>query len=389
MPLRGREMGVPFLDLRQQYWSIKDEVDAGIRQVMDSCRFVLGENVRSFEKEFASFCGTEYAIGVANGTDALRLTLLACGIGKGNEVITVPNTFIATTGAISQTGAKIVFVDVNSSTYNIDVSQIEGAINERTRAILPVHLFGQPADMDPIMEVARKYNLEVIEDACQAHGAEYKGKKAGSIGDVGCFSFYPSKNLGAFGDGGMVVTNSDEIAQRVRMFRDYGQIKKYEHLVEGYNSRLDEIQAAILRVKLKKLNEWNNLRRGNTSIYDELLKDVDEVITPSKAEYAKHVYHLYVIRTKKRDKLQEWLKSKGIGTGLHYPVPLHLQKVYEYLGYKEGDFPVTEKCAKEILSLPMFPELTKAQIEKAVTGIKAFFAKRHLFVKSRIINNEL
>jgi len=381
-------MEVPFLDLKKQYQSIKDEVNAGVQQVMDSGRFVLGENVKSFEKEFAGFCGTDYTVGVANGTDALRLALLACGIGKRDEVVTVPDTFIATTEAISQTGAKIVFVDVNLSTYNIDVSQIEGAINERTRAVLPVHLFGQPADMDSIIKIAKEHNLRVIEDACQAHGAEYKGKKAGSIGDTGCFSFYPSKNLGAFGDGGMVVTNDEEIAQKVKMLRDHGQIKKYEHLVEGYNSRLDEIQAAILRVKLKKLNEWNNLRRKNASIYNELLKDVDEVITPFEAEYAKHIYSLYVIRTKKRDELQEYLKSKGIGTGLHYPIALHLQKAYKYLRYKEGDFPAAEKVAKEGLSLPMFPELTEEQIEKVVREIKAFFTKRHLLVKSQITNNE-
>jgi len=381
-------MEVPFLDLKKQYQSIKDEVNAGVQQVMDSGRFVLGENDKSFEKEFASFCGTDYSIGVANGTDALCLALLACGIGKRDEVVTVPNTFIATTEAISQTGAKIVFVDVNLQTYNIDVSQIEGAINERTRVILPVHLFGQPADMDPIMEIARKHNLKVIEDACQAHGAEYKGKKAGSIGDAGCFSFYPSKNLGAFGDGGMVVTNDEKIAHKVKVLSDHGQIKKYEHLLEGYNSRLDEIQAAILRVKLRKLNEWNNLRRRNASIYSELLKGVNEVITPFEAEYAKHIYYLYVIRTKKRDELREYLKFRGIGTGLHYPIPLHLQKAYKYLGYKEDDFPAAEKVAREGLSLPMFPELAKAQIEKVVREIKAFLTKKHLFVKSRITNNE-
>jgi len=375
MPLRGKGMGVPFLDLRQQYQSIKDEVNISLQQVMDSSRFVLGENVNFLEKEFAGFCETDYAVGVANGTDALRLALIACGIGKGDEVITIPNTFIATTEAISQTGVKIVFVDVNLWTYNIDVSQIEGAINERTRVIVPVHLFGEPADMNPIMKIARKYNLKVIEDACQAHGAEYKGKKVGSIGDAGCFSFYPSKNLGAFGDGGMVVTNGNEIAQKIKMLRDHGQIKKYEHLVEGYNSRLDEIQAAILRVKLKRLDEWNKLRRKNASIYNDLLEDVDEVVMPLEAEYAKHVYHLYVIRTHRRDELQDWLKSKGIGTGLHYPIPLHLQRAYEYLGYKEGDFPVAEECAKQILSLPMFPELTQEEIEKVVTEIKRFFAR--------------
>ena len=375
MPLRGREMGVPFLDLKQQYRSIKDEVNAGVQRVMDSCRFVLGENVNSFEKEFASFCGTDFAVAVANGTDALRLALLACGIGKGDEVITVPNSFIATTEAISQTGAKIVFVDINLWTYNIDVSQIEGAINERTRVILPVHLFGQPADMNPIMKIARKHNLKVIEDACQAHGAEYKGRKVGSIGDAGCFSFYPSKNLAAFGDGGMVVSNGNEIAQKIKMLRDHGQMKKYEHLVEGYNSRLDEIQAAILRVKLKRLNEWNKLRRKNASIYNDLLEDVNEVFMPLEAEYAKHVYHLYVIRTHRRDELQEWLKSKGIGTGLHYPTPLHLQRACEYLGYKEGNFPVAEGCAKQILSLPMFPELTREEIKKVVSEIKTFFTR--------------
>jgi len=381
-------MEVPFLDLKKQYQSIKDEVNVSIQQVMDSGRFALGENVKSFEKEFASFCGAEYAVGVANGTDALHLALLACGIGKGDEVITAPDTFIATTEAISQTGARIVFVDVNLSTYNIDVSQIEKAINKKTKAILPVHLFGQPADMNPIVKIARKYNLKVIEDACQAHGAEYKSKKAGSIGDAGCFSFYPSKNLGAFGDGGIMVTNNKEIAQKVKMLRDHGQIKKYEHLVEGYNSRLDEIQAGILRVKLKRLNAWNNLRRGNASIYNELLKNIDEIITPFEAEYVRHIYYLYVIRTKKRDKLQEYLKSKGIGTGLHYPIPLHLQKAYKYLGYKEGDFPIAEKVAREGLSLPMFPELTEEQIEKVAREIKAFFARKHLFVKSQIINNE-
>jgi len=375
MPLRRKTMGVPFFDLKRQYRSVKNELNAAVQQVMDSSRFVLGEKVKSFEEEFASFCGTDFAVGVANGTDALRLALLACGIGKGDEVITVPNTFIATTEAISQTGAKIIFVDIDPQMYNIDVSQIEEKISERTQAILPVHLFGQPADMDPIVKIAKKYNLKVVEDSCQAHGAEYKGKKAGSIGDAGCFSFYPSKNLGAFGDGGMVATDGNKIVHTIRILRDHGQAKKYEHLVEGYNSRLDEIQAAILRVKLKRLDEWNKLRRKNASIYDELLEDVDEVVTPSEPEYAQHVYYLYVIRTRRRDELQEWLKSKEIGTGLHYPVSLHLQKAYENLGHKDGDFPVAEECAKQILSLPMFPELTREEIEKVVSEIKTFFAR--------------
>ena len=373
--MKRKGMAVPFFDLKQQYRSIKNELNAAVQQVMDSCRFVLGENVANFERDFAGFCGTDFAVGVANGTDALRLALLACGIGKGDEVITVPNTFIATTEAISQTGAKVVFVDIDPQTCNIDVSQIEEKINERTRAMVPVHLFGQPADMDAIMKIAKKYDLKVVEDTCQAHGAEYKDNKAGSIGDTGCFSFYPSKNLGAFGDGGMVVTNDEEVAQRIRMFRDHGQIKKYEHSLEGTNSRLDEIQAVILGVKLKRLGEWNRLRRKNASIYNELLKDVDEVVTPSEAEHAKHVYHLYVIRTPRRHELQEWLKSKGIGTGLHYPIPLHLQKAYEDLGGKEGDFPVAEESAKQILSLPMFPELTGEDIETVASEIKTFFAR--------------
>jgi len=369
-------MGVPFFDLKLQYQSIKNELNAAVKQVMDSGRYVLGEKVKSFERQFARFCGTDFAVGVADGTDALRLALLACGIGKGDEVITVPNTFIATTEAISQTGAKIVFVDIDPQSYNIDVSQIEDRITERTRAILPVHLFGQPADMEPMVKIAKKYDLKVIEDSCQAHGAEYKGKKAGSIGDAGCFSFYPSKNLGAFGDGGMVVTSDEGIAQRIGMLRDHGQTKKYEHLVEGTNSRLDEIQAAILGVRLKGLEEWNGLRRRNAAIYDDLLQDVHEVVRPLEAEWAKHVYHLYVIRTPRRDVLQEWLTSEGIGTGLHYPVPLHLQEAYQYLGYREGDFPVAEECAKQILSLPMFPELTREEIAEVALEVKAFFTRR-------------
>jgi len=368
-------MVVPFFDLKMQYQSIKNELNAAVKQVMDSGRYVLGEKVKSFERQFARFCGADFAVGVADGTDALLLALLACGIGKGDEVITVPNTFIATTEAISQTGAKIVFVDIDPQSYNIDVSQIEERITERTRAILPVHLFGQPADMEPMVKIAKKYDLKVIEDSCQAHGAEYKGKKAGSIGDAGCFSFYPSKNLGAFGDGGMVVTSDEGIAQRIGMLRDHGQAKKYEHLVEGTNSRLDEIQAAILGVRLKGLEEWNGLRRRNAAIYDDLLQDVDEVVRPLEAEWAKHVYYLYVIRTPRRDALQEWLTSEGIGTGLHYPVPLHLQEAYQYLGYREGDFPVAEEYAKQILSLPMFPELTREEIAKVVLEVKTFFVR--------------
>lgn len=366
-------MEVPFFDLKRQYHSVKKELDSAIHQVIDSSRFVLGQQVKSFEKEFAGFCGTDCAIGVANGTDALRLTLLACGIRSRDEVITAPNTFIATTEAISQVGAKVVFVDIDAQTYNISASKIEEKVNGRTRAIVPVHLFGQPADMDPIMKMARKYNLKIIEDCCQAHGAQYKGRKVGSIGDAGCFSFYPSKNLGAFGDGGIAVTNDEKIAQRIRMFRDHGQLKKYEHLLEGTNSRLDEIQASILRVKLKRLKKWNELRQRHASAYNALLNNVEEVVTPLKVQYAHHVYHLYVIMTGRRDELRQWLASKSIGTGIHYPVPLHLQKAYKYLGYGQGDFPRVEECAKRALSLPMFPELTRKEVERVAFEIKAFF----------------
>jgi dTDP-4-amino-4,6-dideoxygalactose transaminase len=324
----------------------------------------MGEELERFEEEFALFCNTKYAIGVANGSDALILALIACEIGEGDEVITVPNTFIATTEAITHVGGKIVFADIDPKTYTIDISKIEEKINERTKAIIPVHLYGQPANMDPIMRLAKKYDLKVIEDAAQAHGAEYKGEKVGSIGDVACFSFYPGKNLGAYGDAGMITTNSEEIAKKVKLLRNHGRItKKYEHEIEGCSSRLDNLQAAILRVKLKYLNNWNDSRRDNAKKYNELLNDTAGIVTPYEADYAKHVYHLYVIRTEKgRDKLREELKLKGVATGIHYPIPLHLQPAYSYLGYKKGDFLVTEKASEEILSLPMFAELTGEQI---------------------------
>jgi dTDP-4-amino-4,6-dideoxygalactose transaminase len=364
---------IPFVDLKAQYDSIKDEIDKAIQNVLNTTSFIMGEELKKFEEEFASFCNTKYAIGVANGSDALILALRACGIGEGDEVITVPHTFISTAEAISKVGGKIVFVDIDLKTYTIDVSKIEEKINKKTKAIIPVHLYGQPADMDPIMELAKKYSLKVIEDAAQAHGAEYKGKKVGSIGDVGCFSFYPGKNLGAYGDAGMVVTNNDEIAEKIKLLRNHGRItKKYEHEIEGYSSRLDNLQAAILRVKLKHLNKWNESRRENAKRYNELLSNIDDIIAPHEADYAKHVYHLYVIRVEGRDKLKEDFKSKGIATGIHYPIPLHLQPAYKYLGYKEGDFPVTEECSQKILSLPMFAELADREIEEIVELIKNF-----------------
>ena len=366
---------IPFVDLKAQYDSIKDEIDNAIQNVLNTTSFIMGEELKKFEEEFARFCNVKYAIGVANGSDALILALRACGIGKGDEVITVPHTFISTTEAISNVGGKVVFVDIDPKTYTIDVTKIEEKINERTKAIIPVHLYGQPADMDPIMRLAKKYNLKVIEDAAQAHGAEYKGEKVGSIGDVGCFSFYPGKNLGAYGDAGMVVTNSEEIAEKVKLLRNHGRItKKYEHEIEGYSSRLDNLQAAILRVKLRYLNKWNESRRENAKKYNELLNNIAGIITPYEAGYAKHVYHLYVIGVEKerRDKLREELKSKGVATGIHYPIPQHLQPAYSYLGYKEGDFPVTEKASQEILSLPIFAELTDEQIEEIVEVVIKF-----------------
>ena len=354
---------IPFVDLKAQYDSIKDEIDEAIQNVLNNTSFIMGEELERFEEEFALFCNTKHAIGVANGSDALILALRACGIGKGDEIITVPHTFIATAEAISNVGGKVVFVDIDPKTYTIDVTKIEEKINKRTKSIIPVHLYGQPADMEPIMELARKYNLKVIEDAAQAHGAEYKEEKVGSIGNVGCFSFYPGKNLGAYGDAGMVVTNNKEIAEKIKLLRNHGRItKKYEHEIEGYSSRLDNLQAAVLRVKLRHLNKWNESRRRNAKKYNELLSNIGGIITPYEADYAKHVYHLYVIRAEGRDKLREELKSKGIATGVHYPIPLHLQPAYNYLGYKRGDFPITEKASQEILSLPMFAELRDENI---------------------------
>ena len=361
-------MEIPFVDLKRQYDLIKEEINIKINEVLQNTHFILGENVEIFEKEFANYCGVKYCVGVASGSDALTLCLKALGIGEGDEVITVPNTFIATVDAISRNGAKPVFVDIDTETYNMDVTKIEEEITDKTKAIIPVHLYGQPADMDAIIKIAKKYDLKIIEDACQAHGAEYKGKRVGSLGDAGCFSFYPAKNLGAYGDGGMVVTNNEELAEKIRMLRNYGQSKKYYHDFMGYNSRLDEIQAAVLRVKLRYLDEWNDKRREHAKLYDELLENASGIETPTEKDYVKHVYHLYVMRCKNRDDLQHYLSSKGISTGIHYPIPVHLQMAYKHLEYKQGDFPITEKYSKEILSLPMFPELTDEEIE-AVVGL--------------------
>ena len=365
-------MHVPFLNLKLQYETIKDEIHDAINEVIAKSAFAGGPFVAQFEKEFAEFCKCQYAIGVGSGTEALWMPLLAFGIGRGDEVITVPNTFIATTEAISFCGATPVFVDIDEKTYNMNPDLIEAAITPKTRAIIPVHIFGQTADMDPIMKIAGKHNLFVIEDACQSHGSKYKEKRAGSIGDAAAFSFYPGKNLGAFGEGGAITTNNLELATKMRMFRDHGQTQKYYHGIIGWNARMDGIQGAVLSVKLKHLESWNEARRKNAHLYNELLSNVDGVITPVEADYAKHVYHIYAIRVQNRDILIKKLTEKNIACGIHYPVPIHLQKAYNFLGHGKGSFSIAEKCAEEFVSLPMFPELTMEQIEYIVNQIKAF-----------------
>jgi dTDP-4-amino-4,6-dideoxygalactose transaminase len=359
---------IPFVDLKTQYLSIKDEVDRAILGILESCQFTLGNEVAAFEKEFAAFQQATHGIGVNTGTSALHLALLAAGIGRGDEVITTPFTFMATVSAIDYTGARAVLVDIDPVTFNIDPAAIEAAITPRTRAIIPVHLYGQPADMDPIMAIARKHKLLVIEDACQAHAAEYKGRRVGSIGDFGCFSFYPGKNLGAYGEGGMVTTNDAEYARKVRMLRDWGAEKKYHHVLKGYNYRLEGIQGAVLRVKLKRLDAWTEARRAAAAHYDRLLAPTG-VPTPKAMSWARHVYHIYAIRTQERQKWQDALNAKGVQSGIHYPFPVHLLPAFADLGYKAGQFPHAERAANEVLSLPMFPELTGKQIETVCAAV--------------------
>ena len=363
-------MNVPFLNLKIQYESIKDEINAAINGVIEKTAFAGGPFVAQFEEEFAEFCQCQHAVGVGNGTDALWLPLLALGTGQGDEVITVPSTFIATAEAISFCGATPVFVDIDEQTYNMNPDLLEAAITPKTKAIIPVHLFGQTADMDPIMDIAKKHNLYVIEDACQAHGSEYKGKRAGSIGDASAFSFYPGKNLGAYGEAGAIVTNNADLTGRMKMFRDHGQARKYYHGIIGWNARMDGIQGAILSAKLKHLESWTEARRKNANLYSKLLSNVDGIITPREADYTRHVYHIYAVRVQNRDELIEKLAEKEIFCGIHYPVPLHLQEAYNFLGLSKGSFPVAEKCAAEFVSLPMFPELTEAQIKYTTDEIK-------------------
>ena len=363
---------IPILDLKAQYESIKDEINAAIDGVLESTQFILGPAVRDLEQRVAAYCECEYGVGVASGTDALRLTLTALGIGPGDEVITTPFTFIATANTISNCGARPVFVDIDSLTCNIAPAAIEAAITERTKAIVPVHLYGQPADMDPIMELAEINGLYVIEDAAQAIGARYKGRRVASIGHAGCLSFYPTKNLGAYGDGGMVVTNDAALAEKVDILRRQGGKKKYHAEVLGFNSRLDSLQAAILGVKLKYLDGWNEARRRVAQRYNELLDDMP-VTTPYESPDAYHVYHQYTIRAPQRDALAAYLKECGIGTMIYYPVPLHLQGLYASLGYEVGGLPVSEAASREVLSLPMYPELTGAQQQEVAQAIREFY----------------
>jgi dTDP-4-amino-4,6-dideoxygalactose transaminase len=366
---------VPLVDLAAQYRTIAPEVEQAAAKVLREADFILGREVKRFEQEFAEFCESRYAVGVDSGTSAIELALRAYEIGAGHEVITAANSFIATSLAVSHAGATPVLIDVDPRTYTIDVAVIEQAITPRTKAIIPVHLYGHPAYMDRIREIAERHRLVVIEDACQAHGARYRGRRVGSWSHASAFSFYPGKNLGAYGDGGMVVTNDQRIAQRVEMLRNYGQQEKYHHLFRGYNRRLDTLQAAVLRVKLRYLERWNEARRRNAALYHKLLKG-SGVGLPSEAADARSAWHLYVIRVGHRDALREHLASRGISTGVHYPIPIHLQPAYQDLGHKAGDFPISESCARSILSLPMYAELVRRQIELVAEAIREFMSAR-------------
>ena len=366
-------MNVPFVDLKAQYVNIKDEIDSAIHQVIDSTAFIGGFFVNRFRQEFADYIGVKHCIPCGNGTDALMLTLMAMGIGHGDEVIVPANSFIATSEAVTAAGADVVFCDVDDKTNNIDTKVLEKKITPNTKAIIAVHLYGNPADMKAIMEIAQKHQLKVIEDAAQAHGALYDGKKIGTLADAACFSFYPGKNLGAYGDGGAVVTNNDELAKKIKMLANHGRIEKYNHEFEGFNSRLDGLQAAVLSVKLKHLNDWTESRRRIAKLYSDNLSGIGDMMVPfeDQANYA--VYHLYVIKTAHRDALKTFLENKGIKCGIHYPIGLPFLKAYQHLNHNYEDFPVTAKNQKEVLSLPMFPELTDGQVEYVINSIKEYF----------------
>jgi dTDP-4-amino-4,6-dideoxygalactose transaminase len=377
-------MNIPFLDLKAQYKLIKDEITPAIQNVLDNTAYVLGRSVFDFEKEFAEAHDVKYCHGLSSGTDGNHIALWALGIGPGDEVIIPANTFIATAWGATLCGAKPVFVDCHPESYNIDPAKVEAAITSKTKAIVAVHLYGQPADMDPLKKIADKHNIFLVEDCAQAHLAEYNEKKIGGLSEIGSFSFYPGKNLGAYGEGGAVITNNEKLAQKMKMLRDHGAEEKYHHSIYGHNYRMDGIQGAVLGVKLKHLHDWTNGRRRVAQKYNELLADIEGLILPKEMEYAKHVYHLFVVQVKssrglsvetqnKRDEFQKYLSENGISTGLHYPIPLHLQKCFAHLGYKKGDFPVTEALADQGISLPMFPELTDEQLNYISEKIHEFF----------------
>ncbi len=361
-------MKIKFMDLNAQYEENKLEINKSLNIIFNKGNFILGQEVKEFEEAFSKYCGAKFAVGVNSGTDALFLALLSLGIKKGDEVIVPAFTFIATALAVSYTGAKLVFVDIDEETYNIDIKKLEKAVTKRTKAIIPVHLYGHPVEMESVLKIAKRYNLKVVEDCAQAHGATYtfnngSKKKIGSLGDIGCFSFYPTKNLGAAGDGGIIITNDKNIYETLIKLRDYGREGRYEHIILGYNSRLDTIQAAILKIKLNSLDRYNNLRRQKAAYYNKLLSKVSNIILPQEKSYARHVYHLYVVCLKNRQEVMEQLTQKGITTLIHYPIPLHLQKVYKNLNYKKGQFPVAEKISQEILSLPFYPTIPLKEIK--------------------------
>jgi len=362
-------LAIPLVDLKAQYETIKDEVDQAVREVLEGQYFILGPKVQELEEKIADYCNVKYGIGVASGSDALLLSLMAIGVGYGDEIITTPFTFFATAGSVSRLGAKPVFADIDPRTYNLDPQLIEEKITDKTKAIIPVHLYGQCADMDPILAIAAEHDICVIEDAAQAIGAKYRGGEAGSMGDLGCLSFFPTKNLGGYGDGGMILTNNEELAEKLRILRAHGSKPKYYHSVVGCNSRLDALQAAILLAKLKHLDSWNEARRQNARIYDSILANMD-LVTPHAEDFNHHIYNQYVIRVKDRDGLKAFLKDEGVGTEIYYPVPLHLQQCYSDLGYEPGDMPASEEASEQALALPVYPELTREQQEQIVELIR-------------------
>lgn len=365
---------IPFVDISRQDKKIRPKIKDAVENVINGGHFILGPQVLEFEEKFASYCGTKYSVGVASGTDAILIALRALNVGWGDEVIVPANTFISTVLPILYVGAKPILVDIDRKTYNLDPEQVEKRISKKTKAIIPVHLYGQIAEMDEILKIAKSNKLYIVEDACQAHGSIYKGQKAGSFGDIGCFSFYPGKNLGAYGDGGIVTTSDGKLAEKIRILRDVGQKEKYIHIVKGYNSRLDTLQAAILIVKLTQLDEWNRQRRSLASLYTQLLSSLDiNVTVPFEPEYSKSNYHLYIARVDERDKLLEHLKTNGIMAGIHYPVPIHLHRALKDIGYKKGDFPISEEYASQIISLPIFPYLSNEEVKTIVEHIKNFY----------------